>query len=334
MNRVEIVILNWNGVEDTIKCLNSLQQQTYNNFKIIVIDNGSTDNSCEILDNYKKDHKNTETIYKKDNLGFAGGVNIGIKYAIKNKFDYVVLFNNDAIATKEWLKELVLSAEKTGASIVTSCLLKKDKSTIDSTGDWYSIWGLPFPRGRNKKINKSYNSGFIFGASGGASLYDVNIFKKIGLFDENFFAYYEDVDVSFRAQLAGYKIYFSRNAIAYHDHGSTSKKISGFTTYQTFKNLPLLYIKNVPSDLLFIVGVRFFFAYTLIFWHAVFNGNIKSAFSGFAKSLSLTLYAIKQRKIIQSTIKIVDSKYIKDLMWPDLPPDQTGIRRLLSLFKR
>lgn len=332
MNRVAIVILNWNGINDTIECLDSLQKQTYKNFHIIVVDNGSTDDSKNQLDKYTEKNNNTSVIYNPKNLGFAGGANTGIKWAIDNSFDSVALFNNDATADKKWLESLVNGLNKTNnTGVCTGLLLHGDGKTIDSTGDWYTTWGLPFPRNRNDKSDQAPDSGFVFSASGGASLYKTSVLKEIGLFDEDFFAYYEDTDISFRAQLAGYRVYYTNQAIAYHKQGATSKKIPGFTVYQTFKNLPLLFIKNVPSGLLFSVGIRFKLAYWLMFFNAVKKGRGKYALKGLLESISLTPSKLSERRKIQSTKK-VDSKYIKSILWPDLPPDQTGLRKLRKFF--
>ena len=247
MNRLAIVVLNFNGAEWMQPCLDSLAKLNYKDFQIVVIDNNSSDNSQQLLEKAKvKLKEKLHVIYNHKNSGFAGGVNIGIRYALKENFSGVALFNNDAVADKNWLKNLNETLEASPkAGIVTGLLLHEDGKTIDSTGDWYSKWGLPFPRGRNMKSAEASASGEVFGASGGATLYRAELFKEIGLFDEKFFAYYEDVDISFRAQLAGWKVLYNSKAIAYHKEGETSKKIPGFRVYQTFKNLPLIYIKNV-----------------------------------------------------------------------------------------
>ena len=132
-------------------------------------------------------------------------------------------------------------------AIVTGRLLMADGSTVDSTGDFYSVWGLAFPRDRGEAAEPVRPSGEVFAASGGASLYRSALFADVGLFDEDFFAYFEDVDVSFRAQLAGHRVHYCAAAVAYHDQGATSRKLAGFATEQYFRNLPLLLVKNVPA---------------------------------------------------------------------------------------
>jgi len=329
MTRVAIVVLNWNGIEDTILCLEALSRQSYRDFLMVAVDNGSTDNSVEKFKDLEKLYDNKlQTLYNSKNLGFDGGVNTGIRWAIDHDFDYVALFNNDAIADKNWLKELVAAAEKEKSGITTGLLLHEDGNTIDSTGDYYSIWGMPFPRSRGKKTSEAPESGYVFGASGGASLYSIPMLTKIGLFDEAFFAYYEDVDISFRAQLAGYKIYYTDKAIAYHKQGATSSKIPGFAVYQTFKNIPLLYAKNVPFSLLVPIGIRLFVLYWLIFANAVQKGAGWPALKGWVASIwYFWSSSVWQRFSIQYRRKVPVS-YISSLIWPDLPPEQTGLRKL------
>lgn len=332
MTSVLIVVLNWNGIKDTEKCLDSLVKQTYGNFKILVVENGSTDDSLERLRKIEKNNELISLAVNKHNKGFAGGVNTGIKYALKRDFDAVALFNNDAEADERWLEELVKGLEQKGTSISTGLLLHENGETIDSTGDYYSIWGMPFPRNRGDQTDEASESGFVFSGSGGASLYKTALFREIGLFDESFFAYYEDLDVSFRTQLAGHKVYFTNKAIAYHKQGATSKKIPGFTVYQTFKNIPLLFIKNVPAGLLFPIGIRLFLLYILIFGNAVKNGVGVPALKGWLASIGyFWTRSLWLRFGIQSKRK-VSTKYINSVILHDLPPDQTGMRKFRKLF--
>lgn len=330
MDRVAVIVLNWNGINDTLTCLDSLRNQTYENFSIVVVDNGSSDSSVKQLKEYKLKHESITILYNKSNLGFAGGVNTGINFALKNSFDSIALLNNDAIVDPDWLKALVDNS-KDGIGIVTGLLLRDDGLTIDSTGEQYSMWGLAFPNNRNKKLAKAPQAGLVFGATGGASLYRADLFQTIGLFDETFFAYYEDADISFRAQLAGYKVYYTPKAIAYHKQGATSAKIPGFTVYQAFKNLPLLFLKDVPAGLLIPVGARFYLAYWLMLGNAIIKGSGWPALKGAVASVWFGFGALAKRRTIQKHKK-ASTSYIRSILWPDLPPDQTGMRKFRRIF--
>lgn len=328
MNRLAIIVLNWNGSQDTIRCVDSLLLQTTPS-SVVLVDNGSKAESFEDLDAYAGSKDRVTVLRNKKNLGFAGGVNTGISYAIEHNYEYVALFNNDAVAKKTWAAELLSELEaRPEVSVITGLLLNESGMKIDSTGEQYSTWGMPFPRNRGDKATEAPESGYVFGATGGATLYRTSLFKEIGLFDERFFAYYEDVDVSFRAQLAGHKVCYTNKAIAYHKQGATSKKIPGFTVYQTFKNLPLLFIKNVPAGLIIPVGLRLLVLYWLFFLNAIRKGSGWYALKGWLASVwYFWTKSLWDRFSIQHK-KVVSTDYIKGLLWHDLPPDQTGIRSL------
>ena len=288
-------------------------------------------NTKQTLAGFEKEYGDKIVVLRnKINKGFAGGVNTGIRYGIENNFEYITLFNNDAVAETNWLSSLVATSVKKNSSITTGLLLHEDGETIDSTGDWYTIWGLPFPRGRDNPTSMAPASGEAFGGSGGATLYKTSLFKEIGLFDETFFAYYEDVDISFRARLAGHTAYYEKSAVAFHKQGATSRTIPGFAVKQTLKNLPLLYIKNVPVGLLLPIGARFWLAYSLITIKAVLSPNYKQALTGWMQGAWLFwTHGIQERSKIQRNKK-VSSQQINELLWHDLPPDQTGLRKLFS----
>jgi GT2 family glycosyltransferase len=332
MTSILITVLNWNGAEDTIECIQSLQKQSFTDYDILIVDNGSKAADYRKLSAIE-DISNVTIIRKERNLGFAGGVNVGIQHAIGNNYKFVALFNNDATADVDWLNNLVREFEHDNSiAAVTGLLLHQDGTTIDSTGDYYSIWGMPFPRSRNNKTGSAPNSEFVFSATGGATLYKTSLFEEIGLFDNSFFAYYEDVDVSFRAQLAGHKIYYNKNAIAYHKQGATSSKIPGFTVYQTFKNIPLLYAKNVPTGLLLPIGIRLLLLYWLMLANAVKKGSGSYAIKGWLASVwYFWTKSLWERFSIQSR-KTVSTTYIRSFLYKDLPPDQTGMRKFRKIF--
>lgn len=330
---VAVIVLNYKGIEDTRQCIDSLTQQTYPYITIVAVENGSNDSSVERFHTFKEMYGDQViTLYNKQNLGFAGGVNTGIKWAIDNNYDYIALLNNDATADVAWVQSLVNgTVNNKHIGITTGLLLHQAGKTIDSTGEQYSKWGLPFPRNRGDETKSAPKGELVFGATGGATLYKTALFQDIGLFDEDFFAYYEDVDISFRAQLAGWKVAYTPEAIAYHKQGATSNKIPGFTVYQMFKNLPILFEKNVPRELLLSVGVRFYFAYIVMFFNAIKNGAGIPAIKGLLKSIVLAFSSLPKRWIIQKN-KRVSTDYIKSILWPDLPPDQTGLRKVRKFF--
>jgi len=329
MHKLAVVIPNWNGAHDLRVCLESLRAQTLK-AHVIVVDNGSTDNSVALIE---EEYPEVELIRHTQNKGYAGGVNPGFKRALELNMDYVAPLNNDAVADKNWLKFLAdyLDAHAE-AGIAAAKLTSVDGSHLDSTGDLYTIWGLPYPRGRGEAdIDKYDRQTNILGASGGSSLYRVRMLREIGLLDEDFFAYYEDVDISLRAQLAGWKVAYVPQSLAYHQISATGRRIKGFFTHQTIQNYPLLLVKDVPAPLLWHVFPRFLLAYTLLFGRAVQRGNGWWAITGLLDAVRLLPKKLGERRHIQSKRKVPVS-YIWEIMTHDLPPNAHNLRRLRRLW--
>jgi GT2 family glycosyltransferase len=326
MSEVVVIVPNWNGADELAGCLDSLLAQT-RKARIIVVDNGSVDGSVALLEKYP----DVEVIRHSKNKGYAGGVNPGFQRAIDLKLDYVAAFNNDAVADKDWLKHLAEALDAQPEVGVVACkILNADGSHIDSTGDYYTTWGLPYPRGRDETdINKYDGQTDIFAASGGASLYRVTMLEEVGLLDEDFFAYYEDVDLSFRAQLAGWKVQFVPSAVVYHQISATSSKIKGFATYQTMKNLPWLFWKNVPVRFLPNMLPRFFVAHTLFYLRAISRGQFFPASKGLLIACWLFPKKLLQRRHIQRDRKATNS-YLWGMFVHDLPPNAHALRKIFG----
>lgn len=322
-----VVIPNLNGGDELLAALESLQKQTLEPY-IIVVDNASTDGSvAKLVDHYPS----VEVIRHKKNKGYAGGVNPGLKRAIELGAKYTAPFNDDAVANKRWLEELVNHLE-THPKVGAACckVVTADKERLDSTGDYYTNWGLPYPRGRREyNLTKYDELTDIFAASGAASLFRVKALQDVGLFDEAFFAYYEDVDLSFRLQLAGWKVSYVPSSVVYHHIGLTSGRIKGFTTYQTMKNLPLLAFKNVPGRYLWKVWWRLTLAQTMFFGRAVTRGQGWPAFKGVLMALFWLIVKIPARRRIQSGRRVSD-EYIWSRVVKDLPPNANALRHLRS----
>lgn len=322
--RPVLIVPNWNGANELAGCLDSLIAQSLPSH-IIVVDNGSVDNSLEIIGHYKQ----VELVKHNKNKGYAGGVNPGFRRAIELGARYAAPFNNDAVADKDWLKKLVRYLDEHPETGIATCKIQtQDGSKLDSTGDYYTNWGLPYPRGRGETDTGKYDAlTEIFGASGGASLYRVAMLEQIGLLDEDFFAYYEDVDLSFRAQLAGWKVAYVPDSVVYHQIGGTSGKISGFTTYQTLKNLPMLMIKNVPGSYLYKVWWRLSLVYILFLLRALSRGQFWIAIKGGFMGCHRLFSSLGKRRRIQSN-KAVSDEYIWQMMVHDLPPNARALRKM------
>ena len=327
--KTAVIVPNWNGEDFLQPCIESLLTQTVP-ATVIVVDNGSTDNSRKILESFGE---TIVTIYREKNYGFTGGVNLGLEYAIDHGFDAAALLNNDAIAQPNWLEEL--SKKLSGnIGITTSLILSNSGATIDTTGEDLTIWGLPYPKNRGLSATnlKNVKDEYVFAASGGASLYSVPMLKEIGLFDQDFFAYYEDVDISWRAQIAGWKVLFVPTAVVDHRIGATSSRIKGFTSYHTFKNLRLLIVKNTPPTLRHIIYPRFYVAYSFFQLKALFSRNAIPMLRGSFAGLRLIPKKIRERKTILAHQKATDM-HILSMLVHDLP-EKTSLRTLRKTWWR
>lgn len=331
---VFVIIPNYNGADMLPTSIDSVLAQTYKNFKLVIVDNGSVDDSRTIMERYEAQDERVICIFNATNAGYTGGINPGFDLAMKQNADYVAPFNNDAIADKNWLKELVTFLDANGRFSIATCkLLHEDGKTFDSTADQYTVWGIPYPRGRDEKVSDKYDRDTeIFGASGGASLYRTSLLHDIGTFDQDFFAYYEDIDLSFRAQLAGHKVGFVPTSIVYHGQGKTTEKMaSGFTTKQYMKNLPMIIIKDVPTRLWWHILPRFWIAYTIFFWRAIFSGRGKAAIQGWLTAWWRAPAKFRARHHIQKNRKVSD-EYIWSILHHDLPPNAAKLRKLRRMW--
>lgn len=335
-SRVIVIIPNLNGAKRLAAAIDAALAQTHKEFTLLIVDNASTDGSRQIIERYAKKDPRVRTIYHEKNYGYTGGVNPGFQIAIDEGFDYAAPLNNDAIADKNWLGELVGFLDKNPSFGIATCkILHADGKTIDSTGDLYTIWGLPYPRGRDELAGDQYDQQtVIFGASGGASLFRTKMLQQIGLFDQDFFAYYEDIDLSFRAQLHGWKVAFVPKSVVYHEEGATSKNLmpSGFTTYQYMKNVPWVLMKDVPGKLWWQVAPRLWLAYTIFYFNAVLKHHTGwMATKGLLKfMLLLPKKLIERHRIQKSRTASVD--YISSLLLHDLPPNARKLKKLRSFW--
>ena len=247
---VHIIILNWNNMQDTSKCLESLQGLKYKNYELVVVDNGSKNHEGDQLKN-----RFPEIILIKNptNLGFTGGCNTGIKYALEQNADYIFLLNNDTIVSDDFLGKLVDFYESTpDAGHVCPLTLALDKQTILYGGARFNLWtGIirMINKGKLKKdVTLSANPYKTDYASGACDLVSTNLIKKIGMLDDSYFFYFEDTDWSYLAREHGYESYVVPTAEIYH------KKSASTNSMKRFSRMPAFYLAR--NGLLFSKRVK------------------------------------------------------------------------------
>lgn len=242
---VSIIIPNWNGLKHLKICLPSIMKQTFKDFEVIIVDNGSSDKSKEFI---KANFPNFKIIKFKKNRGFSRAVNVGIK---RSSGEYVFLLNNDTEINKNCLKYL-LEATKSHPEVgfIAAKILNFNKrNIIDNAGDFIDSVGHLYSRGYGKKDGLDFNKGqYVFASSGGGSLFKRSVFRKVGYFDEDYFFYMEDIDLCLRAQLAGFKGWFEPKAKIYHQRMGTATKLQSSLEPLIFKNMTQTIIKNFPKS--------------------------------------------------------------------------------------
>jgi GT2 family glycosyltransferase len=247
MPRTSIVIPNLNGRRFLGPCLEALVLQTDSDFETIVVDNGSADGSVAFVRERFPDAKVMEL---RSNHGFAGAMNAGIAEA---KGDVVAFLNNDAVPERTWLEELrgCLDRHPRAAAATAKLVSSEAPAILDGAGDGMTPSFLPFVRGHGKRDGSAFEEELeVFAASGAASLWRGDLLRELGGFDERFFAYYEDVDLSFRARLLGYECWFAPSAVAAHARGGTAGDDLRFTLYHPARNRWFFLLKDAPGALL------------------------------------------------------------------------------------
>jgi len=243
--RASVIIPNWNGWRYLRPCLASLAAQTYRCFEIIVVDNASTDGSVEAV---RREFPNVRVLALTRNGGYSAGCNAGVREA---RGEIVVFLNNDIEAEPTWLEALLdaLDRHPDAGSAASRMMLYDQPTHIHSAGDTYGVDGLPDSRGVWQPYGPPYDlERYVFGGCGGTLAYHKDVLDEIGLFDETFFMYCEDVDLNWRAQLAGYRCIYTPDAVVRHHLSATGG--GSLSSYYVGRNTLWVIARNYPPELL------------------------------------------------------------------------------------
>lgn len=288
--QVIIIILNWNGKEDTIECLESLKNITYPNYKILLVDNGSTDGS---VDFFKRRYPEIEIVENQENLGFAEGNNVGMRRALEKGSDYVLILNNDTVVDSHFLQELINLAEQDlKIGIVGPKIYYYDNpSKINSAGgtiNWNVGAGINIGIGAtdNGQFNHCLDVEYLMGA---AMLIKNELIKEIGGFNQGFFLLLEDTELCIRAKRVGYRSVFCPNSKIYHKEGISGEK-SPISLYYWYRNRLLLLKNHYPHGILkfhiilIYISLRTMVGVTIYLTHGKFT-NAKAILKGYIDGL-------------------------------------------------
>lgn len=240
--KTTIIIPNYNGLSFMEPCFESLKEQTVRDFKVLVVDNGSTDGSVEWL----KEHR-IPSVFLKENTGFSGAVNTGIRAA---DTPYVLLLNNDTRVEPGFVAAMEQAMDQSPKifSVSSRMIQMYHPELLDDAGDMYSILGWAYQRGVGRSSELYQKSCRVFSACAGAAIYRRAVFHEIGLFDELHFAYLEDIDVGWRAKLYGYDNVYCPDAVVYHvGSGTSGSRYNSFKVRLAARNCIYLNYKNMPG---------------------------------------------------------------------------------------
>jgi GT2 family glycosyltransferase len=315
---ISIVIVNWNGRENLKECLVSLSGIDYSNYEVILVDNGSVDGSVSFVE---KQFPKIKIIESGRNLGFAGGNNLGYE---KSKGEYILFLNNDTIVTKNFLRKLVnfIEDKKNVAIVQPKILFHKPGADmhhkVNSAGSFLLNTGFLYHLNYGKKDVKNDHPYDIFSACGACFLARRSVIEEVGLFDSDYFAYFEETDFCHRVWMAGYSVVLFPSVFIYHKGGETARELSSaFVQYHSFKNRIFSYLKNLGMQNLMKIIIPHLILCEIISLTYLLMGKIKY-FAAIQRAIFWNIFNVKkiirERGKTQNNIrKIRDDNFIPRL---------------------
>ncbi len=308
---VSIIIVNWNGLKYLKNCFESLINSNYKNHEIVFVDNGSTDGSIEfVMNNYPY----TIIIENKENMGFAEANNQGVN---ASSGEYILFLNNDTIVTENFLIELanILEDNINIGACQSKTLLMDNPHILDATGSFMTPTGFLSHDGICEVDTGQYNqTREIFSAKGVCMLVRRSVLNEVGVFDKDFFAYFEETDLCWRIWLAGYKIFFVPDSVIYHKMGGTTAQMYlPFIEFHSFKNRICSLLKNLSGvNLIKIMPIHIFFCCGVCLLYALMRKSHNSV--AIMRAILWNLMNFRstsdKRTIVQRQIRKVSDKQI------------------------
>jgi GT2 family glycosyltransferase len=316
---ITINIITYNSAAHLPRCLDCLKNQSAQNFEITLIDNASQDESLSVARQYQG-QLNLHIIEQSQNTGFAAANNLGAKMA---KGKWLILLNADAFPQPDWLEKLLQAAEENPefAAFSSRQLLAENPEILDGAGDAYHIsgmawrWYISYPASEYGLQTRE-----VFTPCAAAAMYQLEAFLDVGGFDEDYFAYFEDVDLGFRLRLRGYRTLYVASAIVAHVSSSTFGKQSNFAFYHAHRNLIWTFVKNMPSELFWRYLPHHLFANLIYLTYYSLRLPGKAIWQGKIDAIRNIKPMLAKRKEIQArrraSIEEVDQLFERRLLQP------------------
>jgi GT2 family glycosyltransferase len=304
---IAVVVVNWNSGQYLGKCLQNLKDQTLSPARVLVVDNASTDGS---MDGLEQKFSEWEFIRLDKNTGFASANNLAVNQV--EGCDWVAFLNPDAFAHPDWLENLMQAVESfPDVKMFGSHMLGHDNDLIDGTGDIYHVSGVAWRRDHGMKSSKvNRELGEIFSPCAAASLISRDAFLEVGGFDEHFYCYNEDVDLSFRLRLIGCRCIYVPDAVVEHVGSGTTSRYSDFAVYHGQRNLVWSYFRNMPGVWFWVyLPQHILFSVVALIWFSL-KGKAVPVFKARWDALKGLPRVLKLRKETQNSKTVADAKVV------------------------
>jgi GT2 family glycosyltransferase len=314
---ISVIIVNWNGRKWLKQCLDSLLAQTYKAYEIILVDNASTDGSAGFV---RKHYPNVKLIENDTNDGFAGGNNLGYKHV---KGSYILLLNNDTAVEPDFLTEFLKAFDQIPnlGSVQSKLVLMKESSKLDVAGSYWtsSTFLYHYGYGKDQSADKYNRMLPFFSNKGAAMLISRAAIERVGLFDDDFWCYYEETDLCNRLWLAGYECWYFPQAVTFHAMGGTSLLFNNdYVQFHNFKNKLLSFLKNYQTHTLITVlpiYVSVSIALSFVWLVSGKPRHFLAVYKSFLWNINHLKATLEKRRQIQKLRKVSDKAIFKKVKY-------------------
>jgi GT2 family glycosyltransferase len=327
--RIALVIVNFNGLGQIARCLESVGGQTLKPARTIVVDNGSTDGSVELI---RERYPEAEVVLAGANIGFAAANNRGARRAAD--CEWLALLNPDAFPEPSWLEALVRAAQENPQFSGVGSHMRRAGvvGELDGTGDVYHVGGMAWRRDNGKPDSVARERGEIFSPCAAAALYPRSLFVEAGGFDERYFAYYEDTDLAFRLRLRGHRFLYEPTAVVDHVGFAAAGAETPFTAYHSQRNIIWTYAKNMPAPLFWTYLPQHLLVNLLnVGWYAL-RGQGRAVLRAKRDALRGLPGILRTRREVQR-VRTLGSLELRRLMAGGVGPYTTGLKRARAAWR-